>query len=90
MRRVADLHLEIVLFNHKSRPNRIKQLVLADDSVAPLDQRLQQSERTRAQYCGFAVDQKLAGIEADLEAIRAIVHPSGSGTVVLLRAAPED
>ena len=68
----ADLHLQVVLLDHQPRPDRLEQLVLGDEPLAPLDQREQQVERARAQRRRLLVDQELPRRGTELEATESI------------------
>jgi hypothetical protein len=56
----AQLHCEGGVIDYSTRPEQVSQLVAADDSLPPLDQRKEQVEGVFAERSGFAVDEKLA------------------------------
>ena len=68
----ADLHLQIVLFDHETGPDEVEQLVLRDQPIAPLDERQQHVERPRAEWGRRTVGSQLAGGRTQLEAAKAV------------------
>lgn len=62
------MHLKIVFLDDHVRPDDVEQIVLVDDSLAPLDQRHKHVERARAELGGLAVDQQLSLGAAQFEA----------------------
>ncbi len=66
------MHLQVVLFNHQTRPDEVEQLVLANHTLAPFDQREQQVEGTRSESGLLTVNQQLALGGANFDAAEAI------------------
>jgi hypothetical protein len=54
------LNVEVRFLNHHVRPHQVEQLVLADDAVPALDERLQEVEHACARFHGRAVHQQQA------------------------------
>ena len=75
----AHLHLQVVLLDHESRPDRVEQLRLFHHPVASLHQRDQQVERARAERHRRAVDQHLPLGGPDFAAVERIVGRHGGG-----------
>jgi hypothetical protein len=62
------MHLQIVLLDNHSWPDKIQQLVLAHDAIPAGEQRLQEVERTGANLRGLSIDQELALLGSYLDA----------------------
>jgi len=73
----ADLHVQVVFFDHQSRPDRIEQLRLVDDAIPSLDERNQQIKRARAHGGRVSTDQELALSGANFAAAESIVLRHG-------------
>ena len=59
------MHLQIIFFDHQSRPDQIEQLVLAHHPITVLDQHEQQVERARAKPGWLAIDEHLTRFPQD-------------------------
>jgi hypothetical protein len=54
------LHCEGGVIDYSARPDQVSQLVAANDSLPPLDQRKKEVEGVFAERSGFAIDEELA------------------------------
>jgi hypothetical protein len=62
-----DLHRQVVFLDHEAGPDHVEQFALGDDTVAPLDQRQQHVEGTRADRRRYPGDQQRTFFEPQLE-----------------------
>src|SRR5438046_5903049 len=76
----ADLHLKVVLLHHQPGPDQLKQLLLGDQALAPLDQGEQNVQRPRPQRYRQPFSEQLTGGRIELEPAEAVceVHPRKS------------
>ena len=78
-----DLHLQIVLLHHEPVPCERQQLPFGNDALAPLDQRQQHIEGTRAEARRLAIDQHLAQAGVDHDRAAAVGGVCRGGLAVI-------
>ncbi len=74
----GHLDLQVVLLDDQSGPDQVEQLVLGDQTIAPLDQRQQEVECARAERRRLLVDQELPRSRTELEAAELVGQRHGA------------
>src|SRR2546427_512178 len=80
MSTALPLNLKVVLLHHQPGPDQLKQLLLGDQALAPLDQGEQNVQRPRPQRYRQPFREQLTGGRIELEPAEAVcgVHPRKS------------